>query len=79
MALKKAKREFAIIIHNKAPKDNHQRVIEELNSFFLGEHPLYSGRHGTPQVKMDGSKGTKNCLIEPSHLCVMYSLKEKGE
>lgn len=77
MTLKKNKREFAIIIKNNSYKDNHFDLISELNLFFNGEHPLYNGKNGTPLVKMDGSKGTKNYVLEDTHETVFYSFGEK--
>lgn len=74
--LKKNKREFAIVIKNDRIKDNHQDIVGELNLFFTGEHPLYNGKNGTPAVKWDGSKGTKNFIIEESHQAVYYTLGE---
>jgi hypothetical protein len=74
--LKKNKREFAIVIKNDRIKDLHQEIIGELNLFFTGEHPLYNGKNGTPAVKWDGSKGTKNFIIEESHQAVYYTLGE---
>lgn len=32
----------------------------EFNRFCNGQHPCYSGRNGTPLIKFDGSKGTKD-------------------
>lgn len=74
--LKKNKREFAIVIKNDRIKDSHQDIIGELNLFFTGEHPLYNGKNGTPAIKWDGSKGTKNFIIEESHQAVYYTLGE---
>ena len=44
--------------------------------FFNGEHPLYNGKNGTPLVKMDGSKGTKNFVIDDMHKSVFYGFGE---
>jgi hypothetical protein len=44
-------------------KENYQETISELNRFFGGEHPLFNGRNGTPAIKWDGSKGTRNFLV----------------
>lgn len=52
------------MIHNQNPKDNHAEIINELNLFFSGDHPLYNGKNGTPLVKLDGSKSCKNFVIE---------------
>ena len=60
--LKKAKREFAIVFRSfGGDMDN---VVFEFNKFCNGERPCYSGRGGTPQVKFDGSKGTKDLFIK---------------
>ena len=60
--LKKAKREFAITFRSFG--EDIQSTIYEFNLFCNGEHPCYSGRGGTPLVKFDGSKGTKDLRIK---------------
>lgn len=35
----------------------------EFNQFCAGFHPCYSGRNGTPLIKFDGTKGTKDLKI----------------
>ena len=72
MWLKKSKREFGIIVKNNNPQDPHKEIINELNLFFTGEHPLFNGKNGTPQVKFDGSKGCKNFVIDEQHQTVLY-------
>lgn len=69
--LKKAKREFSVVFRTFGEDLNN--TIYEFNlfcTFFLlnihignGEHPCYNGRGGTPLVKFDGSKGTKDLRI----------------
>lgn len=59
--LKKAKREFAVVIRGE--KEFIEPAIFEFNKFCVGEHPCYCGRSGTPTIKFDGSKNTKNCII----------------
>ena len=54
-------------------KDNHYDIVTEVNRFFNGEHPLYNGQNGTPAIKWDGSKGTRNFIAEESHQTVFYS------
>ena len=44
--------------------------------FFNGEHPLYNGKNGVPLVKMDGSKGTKNFVLDDKHKSVFYCFGE---
>jgi hypothetical protein len=70
LGLRKAKREFAIVI--KGGKEGHQDVIEELNLFFGGEHPLYNGKNGTTVVKWDGSKGSKNFLLADTNQAAYF-------
>ena len=70
--LKKSKREFALIIKNNNLNDNHKDLVDELNLFFTGDHPLFNGKNGTPLVKFDGSKGCKNFVIDQSHQAVTY-------
>lgn len=60
--LKKAKREFAIVFRTFG-KDL-ENVVFEFNKFCNGDHPCYSGRGGTPQVKFDGSKNVKDLRIK---------------
>jgi hypothetical protein len=59
--LKKAKREFGIVFRSFG--EDISNVIYEMNLFCNGEHPCYNGRGGTPLVKFDGSKGTKDLRI----------------
>ncbi len=63
IALRKAKREFAIIFrffgHNV---DEIHEFIYEFNHFCNGTHPMYSGDFGL-KIKFDGSKGTKDYRI----------------
>ena len=77
MYLKKSKREFALIITNSNSKDNHREIINELNLFFMGEHPLFNGKNGTPLIKFDGSKGCKNFVVDDGHMVVVYEYGEK--
>lgn len=56
--LKKQKREFAVVF--RTFEEDLANVKWEFNQFASGLHPCYSGRNGTPHVKFDGSKGTKN-------------------
>ena len=63
--LKKSKREFAIVFRTSG--DDINNVIFEFNKFCNGEHPCYNGRGGTPLVKFDGSKGTKDLSIRNRH------------
>lgn len=37
-----------------------------------GEHPCYSGRNNTPLVRFDGTKGTKNFVINKEHTGLVY-------
>ena len=59
--LKKAKREFAIVIRGE--DEFIKPVIFEFNKFCIGEHPCFCGRSGTPTIKFDGSKNTRYCII----------------
>lgn len=68
--LKKLKKEFAIVFRTHG-EDLHN-VIFEFNKFCKGEHPCYSGRGGTPQVKFDGSKGTKDLFIKERYQKGLY-------
>ena len=59
--LKKQKREFSICFRTFG-KDL-KNIVWEFNQFCGGQHPCYSGRNGTPLIKFDGSKGTKDLRI----------------
>lgn len=59
--LKKQKREFAVCFRTFG-KDI-KNIVWEFNQFCSGQHPCYSGRNGTPMIKFDGSKGTKDLRI----------------
>ena len=41
-----------------------KQITWEFNKFCSGQHPCYSGRNGTPLIKFDGSKGTKDFRIK---------------
>ena len=56
--LKKQKREFSVVF--RTFEEDLANVKWEFDQFASGLHPCYSGRNGTPHVKFDGSKGTKN-------------------
>lgn len=68
--LKKAKREFAIVFRTFG--QDLQNVIFEFNKFCNGEHPCYSGRGGTPQVKFDGGKNAKDLRIKGKNQQALY-------
>lgn len=60
--LKKSKKEFALVFRTFG-EDIHN-AIYEFNMFCNGDHPCFSGRGGTPLVKFDGSKGTRDLRIK---------------
>jgi len=60
--LKKQKREFAVVFRTFG--DDLNKVTWEFNKFCEGNHPCFSGRNGTPLIKFDGSKGTKDMRIK---------------
>ena len=48
-------------------------VVYEFNKFCSGDHPCFNGRNGSPLVKFDGSKNSKNFLIrDPAQTATMY-------
>jgi hypothetical protein len=59
--LKKQKREFAVVFRTYGT--DLEKVVWEFNQFCEGKHPCFSGRNGTPLIKFDGSKGTKDLRI----------------
>ena len=68
--LKKAKKEFSLVFRTFG--DDLNNVIFEFNKFCNGEHPCYSGRGGTPQVKFDGGKNTKDLRIKEKYQRALY-------
>lgn len=68
--LKKAKKEFSVVFRTFGADLNN--VIFEFNKFCNGDHPCYSGRGGTPQVKFDGSKNTKDLRIKERGQKALY-------
>jgi len=59
--LKKQKREFSVVFRTFG--EDLKAVVWEFNQFCSGQHPCYSGRNGTPLIKFDGTKGTKDLHI----------------
>ena len=59
--LKKQKREFSVVFRTFG-HDLHN-IIWEFNKFCTGQHPCYSGRNGTPLIRFDGYKMTKDLRI----------------
>lgn len=75
-SLKKQKREFAVCFRTFG--EDLPLVTWEFNQFCNGQHPCFSGRNGTPLLKFDGSKGTKDLRIdEPRQLNVVYRLSHE--
>lgn len=77
LALKKAKKEFAIVF--RSFDSNLGNVVYEFNKFCNGEHPCYNGRNNYPLARFDGSKNTKNFIINPSHQGVIYRFQSNLE
>ena len=74
--LKKQKREFAVCFRTFG--DDLPLVLWEFNQFCNGQHPCFSGRNGTPLLKFDGSKGTKDLRInDMNQKCVSYRLSHE--
>lgn len=59
---KKQKREFSVVFRSMG--NELDKIVWEFNQFCIGQHPCFSGRNGTPHVKFDGSKGTKDLRIK---------------
>lgn len=68
--LKKAKKEFSILFRTFG--GDLVNTVFEFNRFCNGEHPCYSGRGGTPLVKFDGSKGTKDLRISQKNQKALF-------
>ena len=62
---KKQKREFSVIFRSMGSE--LEKIVWEFNQFCIGQHPCFSGRNGTPLVKFDGSKGTKDLRIKSAN------------
>mmetsp|Transcript_14031 Transcript_14031/g.12009 ORF Transcript_14031/g.12009 Transcript_14031/m.12009 type:complete len:222 (-) Transcript_14031:826-1491(-) len=60
--LKNHKREFSVVFRGFG--NDLTKVVSEFNRFCEGAHPLYNGRHGTKLARFDGSKGSKNFIID---------------
>ena len=60
--LKKQRREFSICFRTYG--QDLPLVNWEFNQFCIGNHPCFSGRNGTPLIKFDGSKNTKDLRID---------------
>lgn len=58
MYLKQQRQEFAVAFRSFG--QDLDNVVFEFDRFCKGQHPSFNGRHSTPLVKMDGSKGTKS-------------------
>jgi hypothetical protein len=68
--LKKMKRDFAVVFRTfGSDLDN---VIWEFNKFCTGDHPCYNGKFGTPLIKFDGTKGTRDLRILDIHQKGLY-------
>jgi hypothetical protein len=60
--LKKQKREFSVVFRTFG--EDLEKCIWEFNQFCEGKHPCFSGRNGTPMIKFDGTKGTKDLRLK---------------
>lgn len=67
---KKQKREFSVIFRSMG--NELDKIVWEFNQFCIGQHPCFSGRNGTPLVKFDGSKGTKDLRIKGANQQAIY-------
>ena len=59
--LKKQKREFAVVFRTFG--EDLDNIVWEYNQFCTGQHPCYSGRNGTPLIRFDGFKQTKDLRV----------------
>ena len=59
--LKKNKREHSLAFRTFG--QDLEKIVWEFNRFCSGQHPCFSGRNGTPLVRLDGSKNTKDLRI----------------
>jgi hypothetical protein len=76
--LKKQKREFSVIFRTYG--SDLEKVVWEFNQFCEGKHPCFSGRNGTPLIKFDGSKGTKDLRIQhPAQKGLYYRFSAEYE
>jgi hypothetical protein len=78
MYLHKLGRDFAIVFRTFG--SDMENVIWEFNKFCNGQHPCYNGKNGTPLVKFDGTKGTKDLRISEKYQQGLFyrSLYEQG-
>ena len=68
--LKKQKREFAVLFRTFGKELD--KIVWEFNRFCNGLHPCFSGRNGTPLIRFDGSKGTKDLRIRDDMQKAMF-------
>jgi len=68
--LKKLKREFAVVF--RSYDTELQNIIYEFNKFCEGNHPCFNGRHSFPLARFDGSKGSKNFIIDDKNTGLVY-------
>ena len=77
IGLRKAKREFSVIFRTFG--DELDDVINEFNRFCEGTHPCFNGKQGSPLVRFDGSKGTRDLRIPPQNTGVFYRNEDLDE
>ena len=68
--LKKQKREFGVLFRTFGKELD--KIVWEFNRFCNGLHPCFSGRNGTPLIRFDGSKGTKDLRIRDDMQKAMF-------
>jgi hypothetical protein len=69
VALKKQKREFAIVLRSN--KGSFDKFVLEYNKMCAGLHPCFNGKSGNPLIKFDGSKGSKDMAIKDKNMGVL--------
>jgi hypothetical protein len=61
LALKKAKREFGLVLFSSLA--DPRLLVTELNLLFAGDHPSFNGKNGTQSFKMDTGKNGRSFQI----------------
>eukprot|EP01017_Pseudomicrothorax_dubius_P046667 TRINITY_DN8258_c0_g1_i2.p1 TRINITY_DN8258_c0_g1~~TRINITY_DN8258_c0_g1_i2.p1 ORF type:complete len:355 (+),score=82.88 TRINITY_DN8258_c0_g1_i2:274-1338(+) len=77
LMLKKAKRDFGIIFRTFGA--DSMNVVTEYNRFCEGTHPCYNGKNNFPLARFDGSKGSKNFILDQTHVGVVHRSPNMSE
>lgn len=77
LTLKKQKRDFRIVFRTFG--SDTLNVISEYNRFCEGTHPAYNGRNNNPLALFNGTKGSRNFILEPDHIGLIHRHNHMNE